>query len=66
MHSIGQLFRFLLLAVAVLALPVPGWAAGEQRLALVIGNASYKHSPLANPVNDARLMELALKEATSQ
>ena len=63
MHSIKQLFRFLLLAVAVLALPVPGWAAGEQRLALVIGNASYKHSPLANPVNDARLMELALKEA---
>jgi peptidoglycan hydrolase-like protein with peptidoglycan-binding domain len=27
---------------------------GEQRLALVIGNASYKVAPLRNPVNDAR------------
>ncbi|MEY2953150.1 MAG: hypothetical protein RLZZ401_1237, partial [Pseudomonadota bacterium] len=25
----------------------------EQRLALVIGNAAYKASPLTNPVNDA-------------
>lgn len=33
----------------------------ESRLALVIGNANYKTSPLANPVNDARLMERTLK-----
>lgn len=33
--------------------PVPG----EQRVALVIGNGSYKNAaPLANPPNDARLM----------
>lgn len=34
--------------------------AAEQRVALVIGNASYKNSPLANPVNDARDMAVAL------
>ena len=31
-------------------------AHAENRLALVIGNASYKHAPLANPKNDATLM----------
>ncbi|HSV69863.1 MAG TPA: caspase family protein [Methylibium sp.] len=41
-------------------------AGAEPRLALVIGNAKYKSSPLANPVNDARLMEAALKEAGFQ
>ncbi len=35
----------------------------ESRLALVIGNSSYKNAPLLNPVNDARLMETALREA---
>ena len=37
--------------------------ANEPRLALLIGNATYKSSPLANPVNDVRLMESALKES---
>ena len=36
---------------------------GESRLALLIGNASYKSSPLKNPVNDVRLMESALTDA---
>ncbi len=36
---------------------------GESRLALLIGNATYKSSPLKNPVNDVRLMESALTEA---
>lgn len=36
---------------------------GESRLALLIGNASYKTSPLKNPVNDVRLMEASLKES---
>ena len=35
-------------------------AAGERRLALVIGNSSYKSSPLRNPVNDARAIAKAL------
>ncbi len=36
---------------------------GESRLALLIGNANYKSSPLKNPVNDVRLMEAALTDA---
>jgi ankyrin repeat protein len=33
----------------------------EPRLALVIGNASYKEAPLTNPLNDARDMAAALR-----
>jgi len=33
-----------------------------RRLALVIGNAAYKDSPLSNPVNDAREMKQALTD----
>jgi branched-chain amino acid transport system substrate-binding protein len=33
----------------------------EQRVALVIGNSSYKSSPLKNPVNDARDMANSLR-----
>ncbi|MCJ0765850.1 caspase family protein [Variovorax terrae] len=40
--------------------------AQESRMALLIGNAQYKFSPLRNPVNDVRLMEAALKEAGFQ
>jgi hypothetical protein len=36
---------------------------GNQRLALVIGNAAYRSAPLLNPINDARSMTLALREA---
>jgi TolB-like protein/Flp pilus assembly protein TadD len=34
----------------------------ERRLALVIGNGNYKSSILANPENDAKSIEIALKE----
>lgn len=38
-------------------------AAAEKRIALVIGNSSYRHLPkLASPANDARLMAEALKQ----
>ncbi|MBI1890755.1 MAG: caspase family protein [Burkholderiales bacterium] len=37
-------------------------AAKEQRLALVIGNSSYKQSPLINPANDARAMTIKLQQ----
>ncbi len=37
-------------------------AQSAQKLALVIGNADYKSSPLKNPVNDARAMAAKLKE----
>jgi tripartite ATP-independent transporter DctP family solute receptor len=33
----------------------------EQRIALVVGNSSYKSSPLKNPVNDARDMANSLR-----
>ena len=36
-------------------------SAGEKRVALVIGNAAYKSSPLINPVNDARAIADQLK-----
>ena len=54
-------------ALSLLALLLVGIAAGapalaEKRVALVIGNAAYKHAPaLANPKNDAEAMAAALK-----
>lgn len=35
---------------------------GERRVALVIGNGSYKDAPLRNPVNDARAIARALSD----
>ncbi len=60
-----------LTAIPALAQTAPGAAARakpfgevtEQRLALVIGNAAYRFSPLDNPVNDARLMARQLEKA---
>ena len=37
-------------------------AATPQRIALVIGNSAYENMPLANPVNDARLIAETLRE----
>ncbi|MFM2083338.1 MAG: hypothetical protein RLY95_156, partial [Pseudomonadota bacterium] len=57
--------RFLL-ALMVFVLPIfvaNAQVQNESRLALLIGNATYKSSPLQNPVNDVRLMEKALTEA---
>lgn len=36
--------------------------AREPKLALVIGNSSYREAPLANPVNDARAVTLRLQQ----
>jgi TPR repeat protein len=36
--------------------------AGEPRVALVVGNASYKGAPLLNPVNDANDVAQALRD----
>lgn len=68
--------RRLLMAGAsasALFLPVPYawvWAQSSNglkllrtpKVALVIGNGKYQHSPLANPANDARGMAAALQE----
>lgn len=41
--------------------PIPSFAASNQKLALVIGNGSYRSAPLRNPVNDATDIASALK-----
>lgn len=41
---------------------VPAVLGSEQRLALVIGNSTYKTSPLINPANDARAMAIKLQQ----
>jgi len=54
-------------ALFVLLMWVSGWCSQalaqpqETRVALVIGNGSYKNSPLKNPVNDARDMAVKLR-----
>lgn len=59
--------QLLVIALVLLAIASAGAAqqgapaaAGEARVALVIGNANYKDSPLANPVHDARAVAKAL------
>ena len=44
-----------------MALLTTAGAHAEQRIALVIGNSAYPDIPLANPVNDARLMATTLR-----
>jgi uncharacterized caspase-like protein len=39
-----------------------GVARPQERVALVIGNSNYANSPLANPVNDARLIAATLRQ----
>ena len=62
-----RVFTFLLVCIATLAqaqdrnLQVE--KGGERRIALVIGNSAYKSSPLKNPVNDARAVAGALRQA---
>lgn len=60
--SLRALFTALLCA-CWLAGPGLALAQGgnEHRVALIVGNATYKQSPLRNPVNDARAMRDKLK-----
>ena len=51
----------LLGALALVGQLVPNTARAAERVALVIGNASYKEAPLRNPVNDARDMATTLE-----
>lgn len=51
----------ILALVAILLLPSSGFSEQSNRLALVIGNATYKSSPLRNPVNDAYDMAQTLR-----
>jgi hypothetical protein len=53
-------FKLLVLALALTAMDAASCQA-ERRVALVIGNAAYRHADrLANPVNDARAVYAAL------
>jgi uncharacterized caspase-like protein len=56
------IFSFLAILAGVL-LSEAGDAAAERRLALVIGNGSYKTKPLATAVNDAALIAQTLQLA---
>lgn len=68
-HALRLLLACVALWLALPALPQPAQAPArgglveEQRIALVIGNAAYKHNPLDNPVNDARLIARTLTQA---
>lgn len=53
----------LVLAPAASGQSARGASLTEERVALVIGNADYKHDPLDNPVNDARLIGARLEQA---
>ena len=52
-----------LLFLLLVLFPSRGWAEGEKRIALLVGNKDYKAAvgPLMNPVNDIRLVRDALK-----
>ncbi len=58
----STLFRLIvIICLAVLLTPSNSASVQERRIALVIGNGTYKSSPLANPVNDANDIAAALK-----
>ena len=63
MKRYANIFLVLLAMLACLRLPTAGAAVPEKRLALVIGNASYKAKPLSTVVNDAALIALTLQSA---
>lgn len=58
-----QALRWAAAAVGAAALPAaPAFAAGEKRIALVIGNGAYRSAPLKNPVGDAQAVAASLKQ----
>ena len=60
-------FPFALLVFSFLFfISQPGYSATDARVALVIGNGAYEHSPLENPVHDAEDMAAALKACDFQ
>jgi uncharacterized caspase-like protein len=63
MHRLLKTLLPVLAILAVVSSPPAGAAPSEKRLALVIGNASYKAKPLATAVNDAALIAQTLQAA---
>lgn len=52
--SLSSRLVFAAVVVAIFALPAVAQAQTEARVALVIGNSTYREIPLRNPVNDSR------------
>jgi uncharacterized caspase-like protein len=63
MHRLLKISFPFLAFLAVVSLSTAGAAQPEKRLALVIGNASYKAKTLATPANDAALIAQTLQAA---
>ena len=59
-------YLFSVLVGMAIWLPVLAQAQMSERVALVVGNASYKRIPLSNPANDANGMAQLLKRAGFQ
>ena len=53
--------RILVFSILI-SLVINSFSQSENRIALVIGNASYSSSPLKNTVNDANLMASSLQD----
>ncbi len=60
--GLRRLGVILSLLFAAASLATQARAADPLRIALIIGNASYREAPLRNPVNDAKAMTEALTE----
>lgn len=61
MCTLGRIVALLLTLLAWTAAPA---AAGERRVALVLGNSAYRFAPaLPNPVNDAKAIAASLRDA---
>lgn len=59
----GYLGIIVLLLISIFIFPIsPTSAEQEKRIALVIGNGAYRHSPLPNPPNDANDIAAALRQ----
>ena len=55
--------RVVIAWLLLMVLPAAAWAQAEKRVALVIGNSAYQHTPkLTNPMNDATDMVAALEK----
>jgi peptidoglycan hydrolase-like protein with peptidoglycan-binding domain len=63
-RRLGMAMRWVIkaLLIGVLATPLGGPVAAEERVALVIGNGAYRHTAaLPNPANDATAVAAALE-----
>jgi hypothetical protein len=60
MHLTSPWIAAPLLMLVILGATAPAMADADKRIALVIGNDSYRAAPLKNPVNDARAIAAKL------